>query len=151
MLRKACACKLAPATPVTCISMLSLQLMQLEAAIVCLPIPDDAVQAAKGFARLIVGVGKSIAKMSLDDDLLAAAGQLAAVGGRWMRRKFAPMCHHQLLEVERFAASGRSVKAGAGGGAREAGDKALLELHRLVSDICFSGAGSRWEARACAL
>ena len=92
--------------------------------------------------------------MSLDDDLLAAVGQLAAVGGRWMRRKFAPMCHHQLLEVEKAAASGRSRRAGgdAKSARSKAEDEALQLLHTLLDDVCFKGgSGSRWEAKVSAL
>ena len=146
-IRKRTACKDIPGGASVCVSLLSLQLVQMEAAIVCLPVKGEQRKAMIAAGKAAFGVAKSVLKMKLDDDLLPAMSDLASAAGKWARRKFAAPNLQQLMRIEQAACNGRL---------RTRADvpdpiDPLDTIAKLVGD-CFGGgeaeAALRWEAKA---
>ena len=100
--RRKCAARgKAPAKPITCSSLLSLQLTQLEAGIESLPIKGlNAGIFMKGL-NVLFGVAKSVLSFHLDPNLLKDTASLLKDVTTRVRAKFARACFTELAFIDR--------------------------------------------------
>ena len=99
--RKCASRRKAPAKPITCSSLLSLQLTQLEAGIESLPIKGlNAGIFMKGL-NVLFGVAKSVLSFHLDPNLLKDTASLLKDVTTRVRAKFARACFTELAFIDR--------------------------------------------------
>ena len=78
--RRATACSRCPDRPVVSLSLLGLQLTQLEAGVVCLPVKGENQRVAMAGGRVLVGVVRSCALWKLDEEVLRGTMELLKLG-----------------------------------------------------------------------
>ena len=137
--RKVAACKSCPDTPAVSLSLLGLQLTQLESGVVCLPSKGEKAHVAMASGRVLIGAVRSFAMMKLDEELLRGTKELLILGGSAARRQFARPCYEELVLVDSLGAD-RKLSAKAGVSFRE-----LLALRERNFGTYSNG---RWEAKA---
>ncbi|KAL1495666.1 hypothetical protein AB1Y20_016532 [Prymnesium parvum] len=116
------------------VSLLSMELMLLEATFASMPLKDELSKMAQTTVKIVTGVTLSVLKMQLDASLFPALKEGVGHLGRWAGRTYAKRNLFQLMPVRHLDL----------GGATRSYSRAAETLQKLQGELAQPGV--RWEA-----